>query len=111
MGDLWHRLSDLAGDIIFMAISSALVTPAVVFVVPGAQKSVKYILGMFIFGIVGGVIAHQAPFLPDWTEWLAVLVVAVCGPFTVAKFHGKTVPEAIAEMMSIRRNGGDDENN
>ena len=106
MGDLWHRLASLFADIITMAVISALVTPAAILVVPGAQRSIPYLLGMFVFGIVAGITAHQAPFLPDWTEWVAVLVGAVCGPPTVAKLQGKTIAEAISERRSMR--AGDD---
>jgi hypothetical protein len=108
MADLWHRLSGLFADIITMAVISALVTPAAILVIPGAQRSIPYLLGMFVFGIVAGITAHQAPFLPDWTEWVAVLLGAVCGPPTVAKLQGKTIAEAIAEIRSMRSEGDSD---
>ena len=105
MLELWHRLSAMFVDVIAFAVISALVTPAAVMVIPGAQRSLPYLLGMFVFGIIAGITAHQAPFLPDWTEWVAVLLGAVCGPPTVAKLQGKTIAEAIAEIRSMRGQG------
>lgn len=106
MAELWERISAILVDVLTMAAISALVLPGVAVFLPGAQRSIPYILGMFVLGIVAGVTAHLAPFLPPWTEWLAVLTGAVCGPTTVAKMQGKTVTEAIAEMRTMRRDGG-----
>lgn len=108
MVDLWHRLSALVSDVIAFAVISALVIPAAVFAVPGAQRSVPYLLGMFVFGIIAGITAHQAPFLPDWTEWIAVLVGAAFGPPTVAKMQGKTISEAISYIRTVRNGNNDD---
>ena len=108
MLELWHRVSALLVDALTMAVISAMVLPAAVIFLPGAQRSIPYIIGMFVLGMVSGVIAHQAPFLPGWTEWLAVLIGAVCGPTTVAKMQGKTVGEAIAEMRMMRSEGDRD---
>lgn len=102
-----ERVVTLFNDTLDLALITLFIIAGLIGFLPGVQKRWSYAGAALVMGIGFGLAARWAPFLPPGSEIVGVLLGVVLGPTTAAAWHGKTLSEAIDDIRSMKRGGGD----
>jgi hypothetical protein len=104
-----HRVTTLFNDAIDLAIISLFLVVGLIGFLPGVQSRWSYACAALVLGTMFGLAARWAPFLPEGSDVVGVILGVIVGPATAAGWQGKTISEAIEDIRAMRRGGGADD--
>lgn len=101
----WQRVLKLLNDIPDLALLSLFILAGVIAFLPGIQNRWTYAGAAFVLGMGAGLAVRYMPGIPAGFDFLACILGVIAGPFTAARWHGKTLPEVWREITRARDEG------
>lgn len=107
----WENVRTLFNDTIDLIVLSLFVLIGLIGLQPGMQRSWSYAAAGLVLGTMLGLASRRFG-LPAGVDIIMIILGVACGPFTITKLQGKSIMDAIDEIISVRdriRHGDDDD--